>query len=101
MRRVEAFVDAGVADAIHVGYPELLADWRGVVRRVAARLDLPLDADARAAEVDRFLEPGMRTHEAVDADLEAQVDGPTAAAIRALYGRMLTRCERDAAPAPR
>ena len=101
MRRVEAFVDAGVADAIHVGYPELLADWRGVVRRVAARLDLPLDADARAAEVDRFLESGMRTHEAVDADLEAQVDGPTAAAIRALYGRMLARCERDAAPAPR
>lgn len=97
MRRVEAFVEAGAADVIHVSYPELLEDWRGVVRRVAARLDVPLDADARASEVDRFLEAGMRTHQADDARLDASVDAPTAGAIRALYERMLERCARDIA----
>ncbi len=97
MRRVETFVEAGGADVIHVGYPELLADWRGVVRQVAARLDVPLDADARAAEVDRFLEPGMRTSTRPwTPTWRLRSTGATAAAIRALFGRMLARSERDA-----
>jgi hypothetical protein len=90
------FVEGGGADVVHVRYTELLDDWRRVVRRIARRLDVPLSWDARADEVDRFLEAGMRTHHAADADIDARVAGATGEAIGALHRRMLERCERDA-----
>jgi hypothetical protein len=45
-----------------IGYHELLEDWRTALRRVGDQLgvDLPVDDPARAAEVDGFLDPGMR-----------------------------------------
>ena len=99
MRRVEAFAAARGAGIVHVRYTDLLDDWRSVVRRIARRLDVPLDVEARAAEVDRFLEADMRTHRAGDDDVDARLAGATGDAIRALYRRQLERCERDAVAA--
>ncbi len=99
MRRVEAFVESGGVDVVHVSYPELLQDWRRVVTRVATTLAVPLDVVTRAGEIDRFLEAGMRTHQADDGKLDASVDAATAGAIRALYERMVERCDRDRAAA--
>jgi len=99
MRRVEAFAAARGAGIVHVRYTDLLDDWRSVVRRIARRLDVALDVDARAAEVDRFLEADMRTHRAGDDDVDARLAGATGDAIRALYRRQLERCERDAVAA--
>jgi len=99
MRRVEAFADARGAGIVHVRYTDLLDDWRSVVRRIARRLDVPLDVDARAAEVDRFLEADMRTHRAGDDDFDAGLAGAAGDAIRTLYRRQLERCERDAVAA--
>jgi hypothetical protein len=95
MRRLEQFVESGVTDVVHVRYAELLDDWRGVVRRIARRLAVPLDVDARAAEVDRFLESDMRYHKTEDADRDARLTDDAAA----LYRRLLARCDRDAADA--
>jgi hypothetical protein len=96
MRRVESFADASGADVVHVRYAELLDDWRGVLQRIARRLDVTLELEERADEVDRFLEAGMRTHQAADADLDAHLAGANGEAIGALYRRLLQRCERDA-----
>jgi hypothetical protein len=96
MRRVESFVDSSGADVVHVRYTELLDGWRSVVQRIARRLDVPLVLEERADEVDRFLEAGMRNHQAADADLDAHVAGAAGEAIGALYRRLLQRCERDA-----
>ena len=96
MRRVEMFVEAGGANVVHVRYPELLDDWRRVVTRIARRLGVPLVLEEQAAEIDRFLEAGMRTHQAADTEFDTQVAGASDEAIRALYRRLLERCERDA-----
>ena len=96
MQRVETFVGTTDARVVHVRYAELLADWRAVVSRIAQHLDVPLAIDRRADEVDRFLEAGMHNHQASDADLEAHLAGERGEAIRALYRRLLERCERDA-----
>jgi hypothetical protein len=93
MQRVERFAQA-VPNVAHVRYSDLLEDWRDVMRRIARRLDVPLDAGSRAQEVDRFLEAGLRTHHADDAGLEAD-SGAQAAAIRALHRRLLGRCDAD------
>ena len=95
MRRLEQFVESGVTDVVHLRYAELLDDWRGVVRRIARRLAVPLTVDGRAAEVDRFLESGMRYHKAEDADRDARLTADAAA----LYRRLLARCDHDAVDA--
>ncbi|HMA30357.1 MAG TPA: glycosyltransferase, partial [Casimicrobiaceae bacterium] len=96
MQRVETFVGATDARVVHVRYAALLADWRGVVGRIAQHLDVPLAIDRRADDVDSFLEAGMHNHQASDAELESHLDGVRGEAIRALYRRLLERCERDA-----
>ena len=67
-----------------------------VVTRIARRLGVPLVLEEQAAEIDRFLEAGMRTHQAADTEFDTQVAGASDEAIRALYRRLLERCERDA-----
>ena len=99
MRRVEAFVGAKDAGVVHVRYTHLLDDWRSVVRLIARRLRVPLAIEPRADEVDRFLERGMHNHRATDAELEANIEGAQGEAIRALYRRLLERCDR-VSPAP-
>jgi hypothetical protein len=97
MQRAEAFVASVDARTVHVGYGELLADWRRTARRIARQLDVSLDIESRAAEVDAYLEPGMRSHRTDDSSVgeppaDSRVD--TAAAI---YARLLERCRREAA----
>jgi hypothetical protein len=92
MQRVERFIAASGVDAIHVRYTGLLEDWRGVVQSIAQRLRVPLDIDAQADEIDRFLEADMRNHRATDAEVEAGVPGAQGDAIRALYRELLARC---------
>ena len=59
--------------------------------------DVSLDVDSRAADVDAYLEPGMRSQRA---DGFAISEDPTRAqgdTIGALYARLLERCRREAA----
>ncbi|MGE5087948.1 MAG: glycosyltransferase [Candidatus Levyibacteriota bacterium] len=97
MERIEAFVRTVDAPVVHLRYTELLDDWRRVVRRIARHLDVPLAIDRRAAEIDAFIEAGMRKHRAADAELDEQLAGASGDALRTMYRRMLERCERDAA----
>jgi hypothetical protein len=96
MQRVAYFVDSGDVDAACVRYTALLDDWRSVVRRIGRRLDVPLEVDERGDEVDGFLEAAMRKHRATAAELESHLTGRTGDAIRALYPKLLERCDRDA-----
>ena len=96
MLRVTMFIDSGDVDVACVRYTALLDDWRSVVRRIGRRLDVPLAADERADEVDRFLDATMRKHRATEAELEPHLAGGTGDAIRALYRQLLERCDRDA-----
>lgn len=95
MRPVEAFVATRDVRAVHVRYADLLDDWRSVVQRIARRLDVPLAIEPHASDVDDFLEAALRNHRATDIDLDAELAEGQGSAIRALYQRMVTRCERE------
>ena len=92
MRPVDAFVAARDVDAVHVQYAALLDDWRSVTNRIARRLDVPLDSESRASEIDAFLEAALRNHRATDDELDAQLAGEQGRAVRELYQRMVARC---------
>lgn len=98
MKRVAEFADSH-PEVMHVRFTELLDDWRGVIRRIADRLDAPLDASAQAADVDRFLEPGLRRQTSSEEALEALPAEPAIVEIRSLYRACLSRCDRDATTA--
>lgn len=91
MERVVAFADA-TSDVVFVRYTELLDDWRRVIGRIARRLDVPLDAGGKDAEVQRFLEKSLRNQVTGDDALDARPDGASGEAIRALYRECLGRC---------
>ena len=97
MQPVEAFVGGGDVHAVHVHYEDLLGDWRGQVDRVAHRLDVPLDAEMHASQIDEFLEGTLRNHRATEAELDAQLVGSQGAEVRDLYRRLVERCRRDSA----
>jgi len=97
MQRAEAFVSGVDARTVHVGYNEVLSDWRRTMRRIARQLDVSLDLDSRAAEVDAYVEPGMRSQRADDSMLAEHAAGGQGDAIRSLYARLIERCEREAA----
>jgi hypothetical protein len=97
MRPVETFVAAPDVRAVHVHYEDLLADWRGVVQRIAGRLDVALETEAHASDVDAFLETALRNQRATDVELDEQLEGPDGAEVRQLYRRMLERCGRSLA----
>lgn len=88
------------APRVFIGYAELLQDWRSTVGRIAETLDIrwPRQGPAVDAEVDAYLSPSLRHHEAgiyptegVN-ELEAWV-GDTHAAL----GRLVTdSCDADA-----
>jgi len=92
MRPVDAFVAARDVDAVHVQYAALLDDWRSVTNRIARRLDVPLDSESRASEIDAFLEAALRNHRATDDELDAQLADEQGRAVRELYQRMVARC---------
>lgn len=58
-------------------YQSLLDDWRGCVERIARELELELDLDSRAAEIEDFLDHGARNHHAQDdvAELRESLNG--------------------------
>jgi len=95
MEAVLAFVQ-GRHDVIFVRYVDLLDDWRDVVGRIAARLNVPLDAGARADEVDRFLERDLRQQTANDAALAALTASASTDAMREVYRLSIARCMEDA-----
>jgi GT2 family glycosyltransferase len=100
MRRVAEFADV-CPDVMHVRFTDLLDDWRKVVGRIAERLDVPLVVDARAEEVDRFLEPDMHRQVSNDDALDVLPAEPSIAEIRSLHRTYLARCDRDASSAQR
>jgi glycosyltransferase involved in cell wall biosynthesis len=91
MARVTAFAETR-SDVVFVRYTELLDDWRGVVERVARRLDVPLDVGGKDEAVQRFLDKGLRNQAAGDDALDSRVSGASGEAIRALYRASLARC---------
>jgi glycosyltransferase involved in cell wall biosynthesis len=95
MRRVAEFAESN-PDVVHVRFTELLDDWRGVVGRIADRLDIPLDAGDQADEVDRFLEHSLRRQAVGEEALDVLPAEPWSEEIRALYRAFLSRCDRDA-----
>jgi hypothetical protein len=94
MQRVEVFIESARADVVYVRYTDLLADWREVMRRIARRLDVPLEVHAHAQDIDRFLEADMRSHHSRDDDFDLPAGAQTEA-LRALYGRLSARCDVD------
>jgi hypothetical protein len=95
MQRVAEFSASG-PEVLYVRFTELLDDWRAVVGRIADRLDVPLDADDQATEVDRFLERSLRTQASSQEALDALPAEPANTEIRALYRACLSQCDRDA-----
>ena len=98
MTRVAEFA-ATCPDVMHVRFTDLLDDWRMAVGRIAERLDVALDVDARADEVDRFLEPAMRRQVSGDDALDALPAESSIEEIRSLYRTCLARCDHDASSA--
>ena len=92
MGPVEAFVGESDVRAVHVHYEDLLDDWRRAVDRIARGLDVPLDVEAHAREIDDFLEDALHNHRASDADLNAEVVGSPGTDVRELYRRLVERC---------
>jgi len=97
MRPVEAFVATPGVNAVHVHYADLLDDWRAVMKRIAHDVDVPLDVESRAADVDAFLEAGLRNHRATESELDEQLAALQGGDVRALYRRLRARCGGDAA----
>jgi len=60
-----------------VDYDGMLADWRGTVARIAPLAGRPdwLPGEREAAAIDAFLDPGLRHHRAVAAELEEPLGG--------------------------
>lgn len=57
---------------VFVAYPDLIADWRGVLDRIEAAAGVVLPArETAAAEIDRYLSGSHRHHEAQDEALAA------------------------------
>jgi hypothetical protein len=96
MQRAEAFVATVDAPTVHIAYDQLLGDWRRTVRRIARQLDVSLDVDSRAPEIDPYLEPGMRSQRA-DGSVGDHSAGAHGDTIDSLYARLLERCKREAA----
>ena len=71
-----------------------------MIARIANRFDLPLDLDARAEEVDRFLESDMRRQSSSEEALDALPAEPAIEEIRALYRTYVARSDRDARSGP-
>ncbi len=94
MNRIAAFADA-VPDVIHVRFTDLIDDWRAVVGDIATRLELALDPQGRAEDIERFLEPSLRRQRSDEAALEALTNESRNVELRALYGKLLARCERE------
>jgi glycosyltransferase involved in cell wall biosynthesis len=95
MKQVAAFTESN-PDVTYVRFTELLDDWRGVVGRIADRLDVPLDPGDRADEVDRFLEHGLRKQTAGEDALDGLSAESSIEEIRTLYRTCLSRCDHDA-----
>jgi hypothetical protein len=70
-----------------------------VIGRITQRLDVALDVDARAAEVNRFLEPAMRRQVSSDDALDALPAESSIEEIRSLHRAYLARCDHDASRA--
>lgn len=94
MQRVIEFSAAG-AKVAWVRYTDLLDDWRGVITRVGNRLDVDLDIEKNADEVDRFVEPALRRQHSDDGALAAMPARDVADDVRALYRVCLDACDED------
>jgi hypothetical protein len=95
MKRIAEF-SVSAERVTYLRYTDLIDDWRGVVGRAAHRLDLALDLERRADEVDRYLEPGLRRQRADAGALDALANDPRYDELRTLYQAALARCDADA-----
>jgi len=76
-----------------VDYDGMLDDWRGTIARMAplAGRDGWAPSEAEAAEIQAFLDPGLRHHRASAADLEQ----PLAGIVRDVDAGLRTLLDRD------
>lgn len=82
-----------------VDYDGLLADWRGTIARIAPLVEREgwQPSETEAADIDAFLDPGLRHHRTTWAELEQ----PLAGIVREVDAglRALIACDDDAARA--
>jgi glycosyltransferase involved in cell wall biosynthesis len=99
MQRIAGFAGSG-AELMYVRFEDLFLDWRELVGLVSDRLDIRLDIQGRAAEVDAFLDPALRRQTFSEQALDAFPDDSGMPGIRALYRDCLGCCERVAVARP-
>jgi hypothetical protein len=85
--------DTRERERIFVGYDQLMDDWRALRRRIEASACFPFPRDTAAAanEIDRYLDRGMRHHEAVAQDLLCRSDVPDE--VKVLYRIFSDACD--------
>ena len=94
MQRVMKFA-ATYPDVMYIRFADLLDNWRGVIGRIAERLELPLDIESHADQVDSFLEPSLRRQTSEDTALNALPEGPVITEICTLYKECVARSEQS------
>lgn len=93
MKRIADFAGTG-ADVMYIRFEDIFLDWRELVGRISDRLDIRLDINSRASEVDEFLDPALRRQTFSEAELDSYPDDAGMPEIRARYRDSLGRCER-------
>lgn len=93
MKRIAAFAGTG-AEVMYIRFEDIFLDWRGLVGRISDRLDIRLESDSRASEVDEFLDPALRRQTYSEEELVSYPDDAGMPGIRTLYTDSLGRCER-------
>jgi len=92
MKRIAEFAGAG-AEVMYVRFEDLFLDWRELAGRISDRLDIRLDINSRASEVEEFLDPALRRQTSSEEELDSYPDDAGMPEIRALYRDSLARCE--------
>ncbi|MGI4793267.1 MAG: sulfotransferase family protein [Janthinobacterium lividum] len=80
-----------------VSYGALLADWREVTAAIAAELGVRLQINSGAAEVDAFLETGLRHQYVNEIDPDASAASELALAVHSAFARLAAYPEDRAA----
>lgn len=99
MQRIADF-SGDETELMYIRFEDLFLDWRELLGRISDRLDIRLDVQGRAAEVDAFLDPALRRQSFSEHALAAYPDDPGMPKIRALYRDCVSRCETAAGARP-
>ena len=80
--------------AMVISFDDLFQDWRALTRKIADRLEAPVDTHRRADEADEFLDPGLRRQQSGEGVLDFFTHDPEMKEIHAFFHAWLARCDR-------